>query len=107
MFVDPLIVILPLPDLNLSVYALFKVKSLVFAVKCSLVESVKSGSTPNSGVPLNVVPSSTVPSLLPKIVENRVLITKSAPGSNTNPLLTPVKASNLVIYFESPYLLDQ
>ena len=60
-------------------------------MKCSDVESSKSGSTPNGTLLLNVVPSSTVPNLLPNIVENRVLITKSAPGSNTNPLLTPVK----------------
>ena len=66
-------ILLP-PDLNLSEIALLRVKSLVFVVKCSVVESLKSGSTPNSGVPLNVVPSSTVPNLLPNMVENNVLI---------------------------------
>jgi len=91
LFADPLIVIGLAFDLNLRDNALFKVKSLVFAVKCSVVESVKSGSTPTPGVPLNEVPSSIVPNLLPKIVENKVLITRSAPGSNVNPLLTPVK----------------
>ena len=87
----PLTVIGNVFVLNDIVSAWFNVKSLVFELKCSVVESVKSGSTPNSGVPLNVVPSSTVPNLLPKIVENKVLITRSAPGSKVYPLLTPVK----------------
>ena len=56
---------------------LVKVKSLVLGVKCSLVESSKSGSTPNCGVALNVVPSSIVPNLLPNIVENNVLTTNA------------------------------
>ena len=69
----------------------------MFAVKCSVVESVKSGSTPASGVPLNVVPSSTVPNLLPKILENNVLITRSTPGTNSNPLLTLLKTIKTTI----------
>ena len=85
--------------------ARFNVKSLVLDVKCSLVESVKSGSTPTAGVPLNEVPSSTVPNLLPNIVENKVLITRSAPGSNVNPLLTPTKLL-IWLLLVLPYLLD-
>ena len=37
--------------------------------------SSKSGSTPACGLPLNDVPSVSVPNLLPNIVENSVLIT--------------------------------
>ena len=73
-----------------------KVKSLVFLFKGVIVLSEKSGSTPNSGFDLNVVPSVSVPNLLPKIVENKVFNINCTP-SKSIPELTVVKLLNLAL----------